>query len=178
MADIRPLAHAPVLEALFDSRVELPPEITPETLKSLHAEIAGDYPEILERRRWRSKIEFTNSEQKPPSNEDLGVSGYLIKSADGARAVQFRLDGFTFSQLRPYSKWEESRDEAKRLWAIYKSVGVTRITRVATRFINTIDIPQPDAAGIESFIIGLPPVPAMDLALHSFMNRIFSTNEN
>ncbi len=41
------------------------------------------------------------------------------KTPDRLNVAQFRRDGFTFNRLRPYTKWEEIRPEALRLWQLY-----------------------------------------------------------
>jgi len=64
--------------------------------------------------------------------------------------VQVRLDGFTFSRLHPYEDFEHLRDEARRLWNIYREVVRSRkVTRVAVRYINQFNIPITPGTSIE-----------------------------
>ena len=66
-----------------------------------------------------------------------GPDGYLFTSVDGRQVVQARLDGFTFSRLKPYDKWESLRDEARELWQHYVQIASPEtVTRVALRYIN------------------------------------------
>lgn len=146
-------------------------DTTVQTLKELHEKIKADYPHVVERRRWQGKIEVKEGVPQTPETQDLGVSGYMFKSADYKQVVQFRLDGFTFSRLKPYSEWETFRTEAKKLWGVYCSLGVTKVTRVATRYINMLDIPLP-VPNLEAYFTGLPPAPTMNLGLTSFLNRL------
>ena len=70
--------------------------------------------------------------------------GYLFKSGDERQVFQGRLDGFTMSRLAPYECWETFRDEARRLWNVYRgAVSPQRVVRVAVRYTNRIDIPLP-----------------------------------
>jgi uncharacterized protein (TIGR04255 family) len=64
--------------------------------------------------------------------------------------LQVRLDGFTFSRLRPYEDFEHLRAEARRLWDIYRELmRPKRVTRVAARYINQVDIPFGTGGKIE-----------------------------
>ncbi len=48
------------------------------------------------------------------------------------------------SRLAPYQRWESFRDEARRLWNKYAAVvQAEKISRVAVRYINRINIPLP-----------------------------------
>jgi uncharacterized protein (TIGR04255 family) len=72
----------------------------------------------------------------------LGVQGYLFISQPRTEVVQLRLDGFTFSRLRPYTNWEEVLRAARRLWNHYANVApVEAVVRVAVRYINNFSIP-------------------------------------
>ena len=42
-------------------------------------------------------------------------NGYIFASSDERQIFQARLDGFSFSRLAPYDRWETFRDEARRL---------------------------------------------------------------
>jgi uncharacterized protein (TIGR04255 family) len=131
--------NAPILEALIDIRVELPPAVTTETLASLHPLVQERYPQRQERIDFEGR--FSLKEDVAASSERRLV-GYSFSSEDGKQILQARLDGFTFSRIKPYGTWLELRDESKRLWEIYRSATTpTRIVRIAVRYINQIDIP-------------------------------------
>ena len=71
---------------------------------------------------------------------------------------------FTFSRLSPYERWDKFREEAKRLWDIYRSVfKPTMLRRLAVRYINRIDIPLKDrSVDLKHFLRTFPEVsPAM-----------------
>ena len=70
--------------------------------------------------------------------------GFLFKNGDDKQIFQARLDGFTMSRLAPYESWEPFRDEARRLWNIYREhVKPKQVTRIAVRYINRLDLPLP-----------------------------------
>ena len=49
-------------------------------------------------------------------------SGFRFTSADERQIFYARLDGFALSIRAPYDRWQPFRDEARRLWELYRSV--------------------------------------------------------
>ncbi len=133
--------HAPITEALIDIRVENPPAVTLAILEALHQRVADDYPRKQKRMFLVGEISAGDAVGASASQTQ---TGFAFSSSDSKQIFQARTDGFTFSRLRPYINWTELRDEAERLWGIYRqSTEPVRISRIAVRFINQIDIPSP-----------------------------------
>ncbi len=133
---------APITEALIDLRVEMP-EINPQTalvmLKGIQSNVVSEYPESEEIVTFQSQF-HPGGETKTTSAQ----TGYRFVSNDRKRIFQVRLNGFSVSHLAPYKDWESLRNEAKRLWAIYKSVVKPKsVIRVAVRYLNRLDLPLP-----------------------------------
>lgn len=162
----RRYANAPVTEGLIDIRVELPPEVTLESLDAVCHAVAVEYP--LREERTLSVVELRGE----PSARQTKL-GYLLRSADGKQVFQARLDGFTFSRLRPYENWAALRDEAKKLWGVYKEEArPNRVTRVAVRYINQIDMPLP-IRDFKDYLTTVPEVsPALPQALSGFLMQL------
>jgi len=134
-------ANAPIREALIDIRVELLPDIKLSSLDEAYELIRVDYPTRNEMKFVQSEISLVGQGSASTKQE---IIGYRFSAQDGKQIVQTRLDGFTFSRLTPYECWEALRDEAKKLWSIYQGVArPQKITRIAVRYINQIDIPLP-----------------------------------
>lgn len=139
MAEVFP--KAPITEALIDIRTQLPQGALLSDVEALHRLIKTEYPEKQKRTLWEGSFELKD-EKEPLATTKSQVIGYLFKSADGTQIVQFRLDGFSFSRLRPYTRWEEVFGEAKRLWEIFRThAKPILVNRLATRYINSIEIP-------------------------------------
>lgn len=163
--------RAPVTEAIFEIQVELPLEVTIENLDQLCDKIKSEYPTKRSRKRFEGKIEFKKN--APPASEsiDLGVDGFLNWSADEKQVVQFRLDGYSFSRLKPYCKWEKHFPEVVRLWTLFsKTASPVRIKRIAIRFINVIEIPRESA--LQDYFVNYPKLPSEGLVLNNFFHRI------
>jgi uncharacterized protein (TIGR04255 family) len=131
--------HAPITEALIDIRVENPPSVTLAVLEGLHEQVADNYPKKQKRMVVVGEISAGDAVGASASQIQIG---FAFSSSDSKQVFQARTDGFTFSRLRPYINWTQLRDEAENLWGIYRqSTEPIRVSRVAVRFINQIDIP-------------------------------------
>ncbi len=170
-------SHAPITEALFDIQVELPKKITISDLEQLSTDISDDYPIKHTRKRFEGKFELKDG-QGATESIDLGIDGFLNWSADKKQVVQFRLDGFTFSRLKPYASWDEHFPEFIKNWTLYeKKVSPMLVKRIAVRFINTIEIPSGKPA-LDDYLVNSSQPPIKGSVLDNFFNRIeFSLRE-
>ncbi len=144
MAEIRHLNNAPISEAIIDFRVKLPSEFKVEAFLDLKKTIGDRFPKSEERKLFSNQFEVKEGEPQPPSSRYHGVQGYFFRPEANNKVAQFRLDGFTFSLLKPYTTWEEMFREAKELWEKYRDIAQPEAaTRLAVRYINHINIPLP-----------------------------------
>jgi uncharacterized protein (TIGR04255 family) len=131
--------NAPITEALIDIQVALPEGLTTSALDPVYDHVKGQYP--MKKKRVHLQSQLSVGEDVSAVTKHT-LMGFSFSSEDGKQVLQARLNGFTFSRLRPYITWPQLRDEAHRLWDIYRRIlDPTKITRVAVRYINQIDIP-------------------------------------
>jgi uncharacterized protein (TIGR04255 family) len=175
MARERHLSRAPITEALIDIRVKLPADKQDlKLIKMFTMEIQrqspGQFPEEKEIRDLQMMFEVG-----PPPRQETKSShvGYRYDSKDGKRVIQTKLDGFTFSWLKPYENWEILRREAYATWQLYRDLMKPEaITRIATRFINQIEIPGP-LIDFDDYLTAAPVIPkALPQAYSSFLTRM------
>jgi uncharacterized protein (TIGR04255 family) len=143
---VKKYSKPPITEALFDIQVELPKEITIETIDGLSSPLLDLFPKKRPRRKFSTKIEFKGDNPPSTDSSDFGIDGFLFWSEDEKQVTQFRLDGFSFSRLKPYPPrgWEETYPQMVELWNFYKdSLKPLLVKRVAVRYINLIEIPKP-----------------------------------
>ena len=75
----------------------------------------------------------------------LNAGSLRLRSADGHRTVQLRLERLTVSLLfqptaRPYDCWETLEDSAFTAWDVFeRAARPESLVRLATRFVNRID---------------------------------------
>lgn len=165
--------NAPITEALIDIRVELPAGTKGlEVLESVHDRVKNRYPG--KKKRIYVQGQFSAGDEVGASARQT-VMGFSFTSDDGKQILQARRDGFTFSRLRPYGSWPELRDEARRLWDIYgEMLNPEKITRVAVRYINQIDIPfSADYIDYKDYFRTTPEVsPELPQALSGFFMQL------
>ncbi len=133
---------APITEALIDLRLDIDSEAGLSSLNNFGISIQAEYPKKGEMFSIENQIHIDQGETSLASNQT--IFGYRFASPDDRQIVQARLDGFSFSRLAPYEKWEVFRDEARRLWDIYQAATNSKtVVRVAVRYINRLDLPLP-----------------------------------
>jgi len=174
-AEIHHLDRAPITEAVIDIRVQLPETATAELLAVLPPDLAGEYSNREELHVFQGELQL----QLPAglvqhSRSDMGIRGYRFISTTRNAVVQMRLDGFTFSKLRPYTDWENVLEESQRLWAHFATVAPIEIAhRLAVRYINNFPIPA--GRRIQDYLTD-PPVVPEDLphrtAIRSALSRL------
>ena len=143
MALQRYLRKAPITEAVLDFRVRLPAEIQVQTFSEAAADLSSTYPTNEEAWLIESSFAFSADPATTASSSSRRANGLILRSSDGRHVAQFRLDGFTFSRLAPYTSWDEIAPEAFRLWEIYQRIAKPEaLLRVATRYINRIQLPE------------------------------------
>ena len=129
---------APITEAIIDIHVK-PHGLT---LSQLEKSLDGEderYPIAKPLVKFHGYMEIGERTATETKQEQIG---FVRKDEAEKQVSQFRLDGFTFSRLTPYESWEPFRDEAKRLWCLYRErTAPVEITRVAVRYVNRFDIP-------------------------------------
>lgn len=135
------LKNPPITEGLIDIQVTLSPEIDLAKLATLQKLVSNKYPRKEERQTGRFQFK-TEAGQAPAFS--FGIDGYLFFSDTEKKVWQARLDGFTFSKLKPYSQWSEFKAEGEYLWGLYSQVAKPiKITRIAVKYTNRIELPTP-----------------------------------
>ena len=168
----RHLRNAPITEAIIDFRVKARTAFRPEEFAGLRTPLAERFPNVDERRGVQTTFEVTQG-PGPPLVKDLGLQGFFFKTSDGKTIAQFRVDGFTFNRLRPYTSWEELFPQAMELWRLYSSISKPDvITRLAVRYINRIVLPA-GAVAFETYLRAAPVIPPeLPQYISSFLTRI------
>jgi uncharacterized protein (TIGR04255 family) len=140
-AHVRPGRHydrAPIIEAVIDVQCELPPDVALDEL----ARAADDAKFTLAGPAVQVSGRVDVSDVGITSDTSGIQVGHVFRRADGLRLIQSRLNGFSYSALAPYDRWESFSVEAWSGWLDYQRVArPARATRLAVRYVNRIDIP-------------------------------------
>lgn len=170
MARIRGhLRNAPIGEALIDFRVLRRELISADVFSGLGALVGQRYSQSRVMQSVRARFGIDQGQMVEPSSTQAAVGWIYI--AEGAVA-QFRVDGFTFNKLEPYTTWEQVFGEAIRLWAVYVTASApTEVTRLAVRYINRMRVPGP--ANLQDYLTAPPALPPeISPRVQEFLSRV------
>jgi len=171
MATRKHLKNAPITEGLIEIRVVPSQEITGALqIEPLYESLKDQYPDKKLQQEFRLEILSGHPYQEKKESRFIG---YKLTSQDERQVVQAWLDRMTCSRLKPYETWENLLGATQSVWEKYaKVVRPETITRVATRFINTIEIPLP-FGDFNEFLTSSPSMPPkLPQALSSFFTRV------
>lgn len=165
--------NPPITESLFDFQVEPNASITSENLEKLADQVVDFYPEKKPRRRFESRFEFKEGEAGQSQTVDLGVEGFLCWNKDKNQALQFRLNSYSFSRLKPYQGWDVAYPEVIKYWESYLSVAKPiSVRRLAVRFINMINIPAKKFE-LETYLTLPPQTPKIEgIDIRNFLTQV------
>jgi uncharacterized protein (TIGR04255 family) len=171
----RHLANAPIREALVDIAVKLPEDIDLAALQVLRDQISPDYPQSNDIMQAEFRVEWKDLTPPEIAKKSLG---FACRTTEGNRLVQFRLNGFTYNWLKPYSDWPALRAAAEEYWQIYsEAVRPVTVTRLALRYINNLTLPL-DFADFAEYLVAQPNIPAeLPQTLNHFLTRVGLSEE-
>lgn len=149
---------APIREAVFDIRIDRLNINDVNELLSFKDIVSKDFP--VEKKRHDITGMFQFSIDKPiESKTHSDLTGFIFLSEDHARQIQVRIDGFTLNVLKPYENWETHFEVFLKYWNVYnEKFKPNNITRIATRYINRIEIPLP-FNNFQEYVLNMPPIP-------------------
>jgi uncharacterized protein (TIGR04255 family) len=130
-------SRAPVMEAAIDIRCTNRPNFTVADVALLAEDLAEEFRqegEIVEKRE-----EVRADGARRITERPLGL--VLRRFPDERAVLQLQVEGFTWSHVAPYDRWERFRDDAKGLWSRYVEAAHPQVvTRIAVRYINRLEL--------------------------------------
>lgn len=134
--------NAPILEAVIELRVASADGTPLADVNRVRIPDDNLYPEV--RDRFMVQGVFQISDEAVTTTADRNQIGYEYKSKDGKQVVYSTVQGFVYSLSAPYDCWDRFVDEGWRLWLRYREYAKPdRVTRIAVRYINRIEVPEP-----------------------------------
>lgn len=172
--------NPPITEAIFDIIVNLRDDFNYEELLTFQEDIKESFPNIQKRMALQGGFEFNLEKPEEINPQLFSISnqpeGYIFVSNDQKRIIQAKLEGFTFSKLKPYQSWKDFYGEAYQLWQKYVEItSPLKVVRLALRYVNKIIIPIPEEGGIElkQYIKTLPEIPSdLSVAIESYFMQL------
>lgn len=174
MAKVRKhLARAPISEALIDFRVKPGSAVDLKALQRIPELLKSTYEQKSPIFEWQTSLSVspTDGPHAKSAARELGVR---LQSIGGRYVLQVRSNGFTLSRLEPYENWDTLLAETRLLWTVYvSSVQIESVARVATRFINNLQLPMQPGEEFGRYLTKPPEVPyELPQGVLSFMQHI------
>jgi len=173
MSEYTVFPNAPITQAIINMRLELPDSSKLQNLEVIYESIKDDYP--VKQYLNTAQFNVTADTLGNPGvfQSSIAQDGLFFQTEDRTRVLETKLDGFTLSQLKPYKDWESFRDEARKLWQLYSDVvKPLKITRLATRYINRIEIPE-SPVDFKEYLLTTPEIaPQLPQMLSEFFMRL------
>lgn len=138
----------PIVEAVID--FQFAAAMKPRDLERLKDKFVGRYPSYQERREVQFQVDgaVVTTQQRQ--------DGYLMRTADGANCLILQPKSVTASQLAPYGGWSALLKEAMLLLEAHQGiVGRLPFSRLSTRYINRIDLPEAEGTSDLSQVFSL-----------------------
>jgi uncharacterized protein (TIGR04255 family) len=152
--------NAPIQEAVFDIRVD---QVANSDINAYESYGKANYVEYSkrERRVVMGGVLKLTSDLPPELNSSQAVLGVIFSQPSGNKKIQFRRDGYTFNMLKPYTNWQDFSDLSIKYWEDYRTnVKPNRITRVALRYINRIELPVTEDFDFDDYFNNMPQIPS------------------
>ncbi|MBS0232004.1 MAG: TIGR04255 family protein, partial [Proteobacteria bacterium] len=128
---------APITEAIIALHFSSAPSI--KSLEKFADKEKKNFPKRETLHSITAKIDVKTAKQ----DASVEVVGFKLTNPDAGLILQVSRSQFGVSKLAPYDRWEELFGSAHHAWEIFKStVGHVGLSRLSTRFINRIDIPN------------------------------------
>jgi len=141
MASPRAFGRAPIAEALVDIRALAQKPIASAETK-LRDAMRASYPKFATMKSFESAVEMRPDQPPIHTASDKGVQGYVFHAMEhgqDANIIQFRMDGYTYNRLPPYTSGQAMIAEALRWWPLHvAAVAPGEAKRLALRYINRV----------------------------------------
>ncbi len=168
------LNNAPIVEAVIDIRVFREPVISSDTFADLIPSIGQKYSAVQSIHSFEARFGIESGKVIDPAHRRADF-GWRYQA--GTEVAQFRVDGFTFSKLEPYTDWDDVFGEAFRLWEIYLRLAKpAQLSRIAVRYINRMRVSG--SRSINDYLEAPPMLPApIPPVMKEFLTRVHVADE-
>lgn len=132
----------PITEALIDIKIDPILSSDSSEIEKIYEILKDDFPEKKPCYTVEAVLQLKKS---VPENmkENISIDGFQFWKRDKTEVAQCRLDGFSYSRLKPYDCWESHSPNIYTTWNKYlKKFRPDRVKRIAVRFINVFEIPK------------------------------------
>ncbi|HVC52859.1 MAG TPA: TIGR04255 family protein [Stellaceae bacterium] len=133
-------ARPPITEAVIEFRFGSP--LSDRMVKRFLHVVAKEYPTTEQTYEISAQLRITGPGQNPEVSTNQSLTGYKLTGQDSADFMIFRVDRIGIIRNSPYCGWNNFFERAKSYYEKLKKIsGLRSLTRIATRYVNRLDIP-------------------------------------
>lgn len=166
------LTRAPIVEGLVQFHVKPGPKSSLRELTRFKDSLIERYPVSKQIHSMHAAFEMKSGEVATPK-VTADLLGYRLERAEPSFVILARSNDLVVSKLAPYDRWESLVQEVRYVWEDYRKVmDPELVIRVATRFINRIELPV-EKLDFETYLATPPQIPKnLPEVLSSFLVRV------
>lgn len=158
MTDYPQLARPPLREALIDFQIS--EELSLSFAENLKDGILPGFEPVHPIKQGMFSFQIGATKPAAASVTKDEIYGRRYQTNDGARVVQARRNGLTYSILRGYSDWADIKNSTQDVWREYiHRAGNVTVQRIAVRYINVLELPI-GFADFDDYLAAGPRVPS------------------
>jgi uncharacterized protein (TIGR04255 family) len=168
------LEKAPIIEVILDIDCDLPAGFR---LDAAGAEIRASVQDAYPKMRQQLVQEHQITQQGKASPEFMvrqGLQALQFLTDDEKQIIQFRVGGFSFNKLAPYSRLDDYLPEIERTWGLFLKIARPVVIRkIGLRTINRISLPLAEGrVKLEDYLNTCPRLPDEEaLMFTGFLNH-------
>lgn len=159
----------PIVEAILELRFSA--SIDRAVMEMMSRELRTNFPNAEQTYNVDFEMKLDKSEKEPEVRPTKTLQGYKLIGKDGADIVLVNVNSLNTIRLAPYEGWDILFEKTKAHYAkLYKITGYRGFSRVATRYINRIDVPRTGRDRIDTadYLLTEPRIPPRVPAISSF----------
>jgi uncharacterized protein (TIGR04255 family) len=133
--------NAPIIEATATFAATFDTPLISEDLERYGPAVAHLFPNRQQREEFETAVRI---EANAPIFQNTPHQFLAFSSTDERDVAHVRLNGFSFSRLKPYTRWTEFLDRTLTGWRCYSDTFKPKtVSRISLRYLNRIELPNP-----------------------------------
>lgn len=168
------LSNNPIVEAVLDIDCDLPPSLNLSTLETAgRALLCSRYPKFRIQRVFEHRFEAKPGASPEVASQDH-VAALQFLQEDEKQLVQFRLAGFSFNRLVPYTILDDYLTEIENAWSAFVELATpVQVRVIRLRYINRILLPAlAGTVRLDDYLKVAPRLPdEVTLSFRAFFNQ-------
>ncbi len=137
-------------------------------------DIKGQYPSVEERYQVAVELKVSAGSKEPTSSMKNEFVGYKLTGREATDVILFDTDRFSTVRMAPYCGWDLFLKTAENNFAkLKRKLGYRKVVRLATRYVNRIDIPcaQNETINLAEYLLIEPNIPGIIKSMSHFRTQ-------